>query len=159
MIFLPGIEYAEWDKKILRMGLRLICKKLVKKEAVRNDDLKCSPVPIVKALDKLIEVTADNLKPKWQRDSTRTFGKFFLWLVVKDTAYRDAFFWVLYKILKMADKLLPLIEPYVKPPEEWFPNVWQDGIDATAKGKADGTIPKNGLSQVESMFIPKKHTR
>jgi len=79
--------------------------------------------------------------------------------VVKDTAYRDAFFWVLYKILKMADKLLPLIEPYVKPPEEWFPNVWQDGIDATAKGKADGTIPKNGLSQVESMFIPKKHTR
>jgi len=64
VIFLPGIEYAEWDKKILRMGLRLICKKLVKKEAVRNDDLKCSPVPIVKALDKLIEVTADNLKPK-----------------------------------------------------------------------------------------------
>ena len=157
MILVPGIEYAELDKKIIRMGLRVICKKISKKELVRNDDIACSPNPVVKILDKLIEVTADNLKPKWQHDSTRTFGKFFLWLMVKDTAYRDAFFWALYKLLKMADKLIPLLEPYVKPPEEWFPNVWQDGIDATAKGRKDGTIPQNGLSHVESMFAkPKK---
>ena len=138
------------------MGLRVICKKIGKKEFVRNDDIACSPNPVIKILDKLIEVTADNLKPKWQHDSTRTFGKFFLWLVAKDTAYRDAFFWALYKLLKMADKLLPLLEPYVKPPEEWFPNVWQDGINATYEGKKNGTIPENGLSQIELMFAKDK---
>ncbi len=152
MILVPGIEYAEWDKKIIRMGLRVICKKISKKEPARNSDIACSPNQMVIILDKLVEITADSIRPKWQRDSTRTFGKFLLWLVAKDTAYRDAFFWALHKLLKMADKLIPLIEPYVKPPEEWFPNVWQDGIDATAKGKADGTIPANGLSHVESMF-------
>jgi len=154
---LPGVEYVEWDKKVIRMGLRLICKKISKKEPVRNDDIACSPNPIVKILDRLVEATSANLKPKWQRDSTRTFGKFFLWLMAKDTAYRDAFFWALYKLLKMADKLIPLLEPYVKPPEQWFPNVWQDGKDATAKGRADGTIPDNGLSTVEEIFaVPKK---
>jgi len=56
----------------------------------------------------------------------------------------------------MADKLLPLLEPYVKPPEEWFPNVWKDGINATVEGRKDGTLLENGLSQVESMFTKKQ---
>jgi len=153
---MAGVGYAEWDKKILRMGLGAICKRLKKKEPVRNDDIACSPNPVIRVLDKLIVVTANNLKAPWQHDSTKTFGKFFLWLVAKDTAYRDAFFWALYKLLKMADKLLPLLEPYVKPPEEWFPNVWKDGIDATVEGRKDGTLPENGLSQVESMFTKKQ---
>lgn len=156
MSIMAGVGYAEWDKKILRMGLGAICKRLKKKEPVRNDDIACSPNPVIRVLDKLIVATADNLKSKWQHDSAKTFGKFFLWLVAKDTAYRDAFFWALYKLLKMADKLLPLLEPYVKPPEEWFPNVWQDGRDDTAKGRKDGTLPENGLSQVESMFTKKQ---
>jgi len=159
VIIVAGVEYAEWDKKILRMGLGVICKKLKKKEPVRNNDIACSPNPVVRVLDKLLVATADNLKPKWQHDTTKTFGKFFLWLVAKDTAYRDAFFWALYKLLKMADKLLPLLEPYVKPPEEWFPNVWQDGKDETAKLRKEGKIPRNSLSQVESIFLPNKQKR
>ena len=159
MILVPGIEYAEWDKKVIRMGLKVICKKISKKEPVRNDDIACSPNPVVKILDKLVEVTADNLKAKWQRDSTRTFGKFFLWLATKDTAYKDAFFWALYKLLKMSDKLLPLIEPYVKSPENWFPNVWDDGKKETAKLRKEGKIPKNSLSLVESQFLPRKNKK
>jgi len=153
---LPGIEYADFDKKILRMGIKVICKRIGKREAARNDDIACSPNPIVKILDKLVEATADNIKAPWQHIQVRTFGKFFLWMMAKDTAYRDAFFWALYKLLKMADKLIPLLEPYVKPPEEWFPNVWKDGIDATVEGRKDGTLPENGLSQVESMFTKKQ---
>jgi len=153
---MAGVEYAEWDKKILRMGLGVICRKLKKKEPVRNNDIECSPNPVVRILDKLLVVTADNLKAPWQHDTAKTFGKFFLWLVSKDTAYRDAFFWALYKLLKMSDKILPLLEPYVKPPEKWFPNVWQDGKDETARLRKEGAIPKNGLSHVESMFLPHK---
>ena len=156
---MPGIEYAEWDKKVIRMGLKVICKKISKKEPVRNDDIACSPNPVVKVLDKLVEVTADNIRPKWQHKSTRTFGKFFLWLVAKDTAYKDAFFWALHKLLKMSDKLLPLIEPYVKPPEEWFPNLWQDGKDDTKRLQDKGAIPKNALSLVESQFLSNKNKR
>jgi len=156
VIYLPGIGYAEWDKKILRMGLGAVCKRLKKKEPARNDDLTCSPNPVIRILDKLVVVTADNLKSPWQHDSAKTFGRFFLWLMAKDTAYRDAFFWALYKLLKMADKILPLLEPYVKPPEEWFPNVWQDGKNDTKKLRDKGKIPKNALSLVESQYTINK---
>ena len=155
---MAGVEFSEWDKKILRMGLKAISKRLKKGEPQRDEDLKFNPNPIVNVLGKLIELTAGNLKAKWQAATIRTYGKFTLWLVIKDTAYRDAFFWMLYKLLKSADKLLPLIEPYVKPPELWFPNVWVDTKEATHKKREKGEIPDNALSLQETVFLP-RHTK
>ena len=149
-----NLELAELDKKFLRLGVKLISKKLNKNANARESSLQLTINKPIKVLNKLVIVTAGKLRAPWQAKTIKTFGQFALWLFLKDTAYRDAFFWALYKLLKMADKLIPLVEPYVKNPEEWYPNRWIDGIDATNRKRKDGKIPANGKSEGEKMFTP-----
>lgn len=149
-----NLQLAEIDKKFLRIGLRLISKKLNKNANAREENLQMTPNKPIGVLNKLVIVAAGKLKAPWQAKTIKTFGQFALWVVLKDTAYRDAFFWSLYKLLKMADKLIPLVEPYVKEPKEWYPNKWIDGIDETNRKRKSGEIPANGKSEGEKMFTP-----
>jgi hypothetical protein len=145
---------GDWEKKILRMGLGLVSKHLNKSAVAREECLRITTNKPISILNKLIIVASGNLKAPWQAKTTKTFGQFALWIFLKDTAYRDIFFWMLYKLLKMANKLIPLVEPYVKEPKDWYPNQWIDSLNATTEGKKDGSIPANGKSEAEKMFTP-----
>ena len=145
---------ADWEKKILKMGLKLVAKKLGKTELVREQQLKSTTNKPVKTLNNLILIASAKLKAPWQARQAKIFGQMFLWLALKDTAYRDIFAWTLYKLLKSADKLIPLVEPYVKEPKDWYPNQWRDTLDETKKQRKNGEIPANAKSEVEKLFTP-----
>jgi len=145
---------ADWEKKILKMGLKLVAKKLGKTELVREQQLAATTNKPVKTLNNLILIASAKLKAPWQSRQAKIFGQMFLWLALKDTAYRDIFAWTLYKLLKSADKLIPLVEPYVKEPKDWYPNQWRDTLDETKKQRKNGEIPVNAKSEVEKLFTP-----
>lgn len=151
---MPVLELNNFDKKVLRMGLKLMSRKLNKNANLREECLRTTVNKPIRVLNQLVLVTAGKLKAPWQSKTIVVFGQFALWLFLKDTAYRDMFFWALYKLLKMAEKLLPLVEPYVKEPKDWYPNQWIDGIDETNRKRRAGEIPANGKSEGEKMFVP-----
>ena len=145
---------GDFEKKILRMGLGLVSRKLNKNANAREECLRITANKPISILNKLVLVASQSLKAPWQSKTVKTFGQFALWLCLKDTAYRDVFFWALYKLLKMAEKLIPLVEPYVKEPKDFYPNQWIDSLNATKQDKKDGKIPANGKSEAEKMFTP-----
>lgn len=148
------LALGEFDKKILRMGLKLVSRKLNRNADAREVCLAATSNKPINILNKLVIVAAGNLKAPWQSKTIKTFGQFALWLFLKDTAYRDVFFWSLYKLLKMAEKLLPLVEPYVKEPKLWYPNQWVDTLEDTKKQRKSGKIASNAKSNSEQMFTP-----
>ena len=128
-----------------------------------DENLKFYPNPVIKSLNNILIAATDQIKPYWQRRMTRQYGQLIIWLVAKDTAYRDVFFWMLSKILEKADKLLILIEPFVKPPEQWSPNLWHASIGRTAQLRKEGKLPDNTHSFEESVWVKaiqdKRHKR
>jgi len=145
---------ADWEKKVLKMGLKLVAKKLGKTELVREQQLAATTNKPVKTLNNLILIASAKLKAPWQARQVKIFGQMFLWLMLKDTAYKDVFAWTLYKLLKSADKLIPLVEPYVKEPKDFYPNQWRDTLEETKRQRKEGKIPANAKSNTELMFTP-----
>lgn len=148
------LGYGNQSKKIIRMAAKLVCFKLNIDAQIIDEDLKYNQNQVVRNLNSALTLGAELIKPSWQRKTVKQLGQLGLWIVIKDTAYRDAFFWILYQVLKRADKLLVMIEPYVKPPEEWTPNVWKDSKLKTKKLKDTGHIGANAMCLEETIFTP-----
>lgn len=150
---MTDIAFGEHGKKILHLVLRTGLKHLKLEEKVVEENLSVTTNPVVRYLNNELLNGASKIKPKWQRWMIRRYGQIALWILAKDTAYRDVFFWILYRVLKNTNKLLPLLEPYVKPPEEWTPNLWHDSKLKTEKLKKEGKIPVNSKSLDESVYV------
>lgn len=160
---MTGIAWGEHSKKILRLLLKLGYRHLKVDMDIVDESLKFSPNPVIKNLNDILIIGANQIKPYWQRRMMRQYGQLILWIVAKDTAYRDVFFWILNEMLKKADRLQVLIKPFVKPPEEWIPNLWHNSKGRTEELKKEGKLPDNMHSFEESMYIKstqdKRHKR
>lgn len=151
---MADVIFGEYSKKIIRLAAKLVRKKLKVDTVVVDSDLRSNQNHAVKAINTVLLAGANQLKPKYQRDTIKQLGQLGLWIVTKDTAYRDVFFWAIYQLLKRADKLLPLLEPYVKPAEEWQPNLWYDSKQITKEKRKKGELPDFGQSMEETVFTP-----
>ena len=121
------IIHGEKTKKVFRILLKLGHKTLKKDMEAMGRDLEISQNPVVKNLNTLLNITAGHLKDagvNWQKNVLLGYGRAFLWLIVKDTGYRDMFFWALDKLLARAEEFRKMLKPYVKEPSEWTPNRW-----------------------------------
>jgi len=156
---LVDIYFGELQKKLIRIGAELIRRKMGASTQVIDYDIEGSSNEVVKALDKIIVGTATRIKSKYQQRMIKDYGRLALWILTKDTAYRDAFFWMLYNLLKNADKLLKLIEPYVKDPSEWYPNVWVDSKEKSRELKKQNRIPDYEMSISEKVFKPRNNKK
>jgi len=150
---MSGISFGEHSKKILRFGLKLMYKHLKLDMKEMTENLEHYPNPVIKNLNSILVIGANQVKPSWQRNMIKKFGQLALWLIAKDTGYRDMFFWTLNEILKKATELQALIKPYVKPPEEWIPNIWFDSQNKTKQLRKEGKIPDYELSAEEKMYV------
>ena len=148
------IIQGEYQKKVIRLVERLLLRKLGTSHIAIDDDLKHSGNPVVRLLYLLILSTASKIKSKHQRQTLEHLGGLGLWILYKDTAYRDYFFYTLYQILKHADELLPLVEPYVKEPKDWYVNMWIDSKNRTKELREKGLIPETEMSEEEKIFTP-----
>jgi len=150
---ITDIAWGEHSKKILRLLLKLGYRHLKVDMQIVDENLKFYPNPVIRNLNDILIVGSNQIKPYWQRRMIKQYGQLVLWLVAKDTAYRDMFFWTLNEILKKADKLQKLIKPFVKPPEQWTPNLWHDSKEKTKQLKKEGKIPDNMHSFEETMWV------
>jgi len=156
---LVDIYFGEFQKKLIRIGAELIRRKMGASTQVINYDIEGSSNEVVKALDKIIVGTSDRIEPRYQKQMIKDYGRLGLWILTKDTAYRDEFFWMLYNLLKNADKLLPLVEPYVKNPDEWYPNLWHQSKQKSKKLKEENRIPDYEMSVQEKVFKPRSNKK
>lgn len=148
------ITGGDYIKKIIRLGGEVILSKLgLSLDAVESDVKSCRN-PIIKELQALLLLAAYHTKMKRHAGMLRKYGQIALWASYKDTAYRDQMMWMIYQMLKNADKLLPLVEPFVKKPEDWYDNLVYDGQKRTAEKREKGEIPEFGYSEAEKVFVP-----
>ncbi len=150
---MTDIAWGEHSKKILRLLLKLGYHHLKVNMDIIDENLKFYPNPVIKNLNDILIVGSNQIKPYWQRRMMRQYGQLILWLVAKDTAYRDVFFWILNEILKRADEFRVLIKPFVKPPSQWIPNLWFDSVEKTKQLKKEGKLPDNMHSFEETMYF------
>lgn len=150
------IAHGEKLKKIFRMVLSTGMKFAKRDMVMAGRDLQVNQNPVIRNLNTLLLMTASHLKQKdqWQSRTMTGYGQALLWMVVKDTAYRDPFFWMINEILKHPEEMKKLLEPYVKPPEEWIANQWEDSKNKTRLLKKKGDIPEHGKSFEETLFTP-----
>lgn len=151
---MADVIFGEYSKKIIRLGLALVHKKLGVSTKIVAEDLQYCQNPVIRGLNKVLLAGSNNIKRQHQSQRIKEVGQLFLWIMYKDTAYRDVFFWMLYQVLKRADKILPLIEPYVKDPEDWTPNLWHESKQQTKKLRKEGKLPDYAKSMEETIFTP-----
>ncbi len=144
------------NKKIIRTVVWLLRKKLgdcATENAIHND-LQNSGNSLTQFLSSLLDYSGKQIKEPYQAKTVKELGELSLWILTKDTAYRDIFFWILDQVLQRADIIRNWIKPYVKEPKDWYVNTWHHTKKRSAKLRAEGKIPKYGKSAEEKIFTP-----
>lgn len=153
---MPDIGFADTKKRIFRLALGWARKKYCegkKADAIRDDIRNCGN-PVIREFHKLILEVSDNIEENYQNALIRDISEFGLWILYKDTAYRDPFFWVLKRILEKKDEIMPLIDKYYKEPKNWYINTWTATKKNTAKLRKQGKLPDTQLAPDEDIFVP-----
>lgn len=152
---------ADKSKKYVRAGVWLLRKKLGKEAtapAIHND-LTHSGNPAVYLFSQMLSYASKNIKEEYQAKVIQDLGEFFLWLMYKDSAYRDVFFWLLDQILQRAVDIRKWIKPYVKDPHDWNVNVWHRSKKRTEKLRKEKRIPPYQKAFDEALFVPSEQLK
>ncbi len=142
----------KWTDKQLQKIVLYITKKM-------NEDKWCNPKAIHddllftgNAAVRNIHVVIQEILIKHEHDVLLKLMEYYLWILVKDTGYRDQFLWILDKIGN--DDIRNMVKDYVKPPEKWAPNAWITSKDTTAEAHRTHRIPKTQLAYCEKVNVP-----
>lgn len=154
------IAKADKMKKEMRLALWWIKRKFKKDYGVTFDEIledldSCGNIVIGKIWKEVKEM-ADEIKEGYQKDIAIEFPAFILWAVYRDTAYINPFFYVLTKIMREHERLLPIAEKYYKEPKDWYVNRWHSTKAESARLKAEGKIPdiEGAMGYDETIFTP-----
>jgi len=119
-----------------------------------NEDMKVCTNPVIRSMyNKMMEST-QYMDEKYQAEIIKQFGGVFLWILYRDTAYRDPFFWVISEVIKdpcFQDNL----NQYVKSPDMWYCPNWNKSKKITAEKRDVGELTRFELSPTENIFVPK----
>jgi len=153
------VAWGDKHKKLIKIAEGWLRKKIGASISVVHEDLEHCGNPIFARLAIYLNQAADEVQRDYQQKIIRDYGELFLWIMYKDTAYRDPAFWILYQMLEHADVLKKELEQYVKDPEDWYVNAWNESKKNTAEKRKEGKIPKNRKSFDESIFTPPEQLR
>jgi len=148
------IAFGDKHKKLIKIADGWLRKKMGASTTVVHQDLMNCGNPVFSRIAFWLNKAADEVKEKYQQRMIRDYGELLLWILYKDTAYRDPSLWTLYQLLKNADVILKEIEPYVKEPEDWYVNAWHESKNNTKRKQEEGKLPKCTKSLDESIFTP-----
>lgn len=155
---MTDIIYGERMKKMFRMMLKTGMRFLKAEIQVVDENLRLSQNPVIKNLNSIILMGVAHTDPGWQKKMMQAYGQMGLWLIIKDTAYRDSFFWMLDQwteaAIKNPEKVRAMLKPYVKPPEEWTPNRWQSSKKLSNKLRREKKISRDQKSFEETIWTP-----
>lgn len=153
------VAWGDKHKKLIKIADGWLRKKIGASITVVHEDLQNCGNPVFSRIAFWLNKAADEVNTVYQQKMIREYGELFLWIMYKDTAYRDPGLWVLYQLLKNADVLLKEIEPYVKEPENWYVNAWAESKKNTQEAHDKGKIPSTHKSLDESIFTPQEQMK
>ena len=152
------IHQADRDKRWIRLAawwLKRKYNKNGKTDAIHDDMINCGN-PVIRKLYKLIDAS-DFIKEKYQKNTMKELSELLLWIIYKDTAYRDPFFYVLKQALDMKEDIYDDVCKYYKDPADWYVNIWNDAKAKTQELKDKGEIADvpHSMSGAETYFVPR----
>jgi len=158
---MADILSGEKSKKYIRLAVWMLRKKLGEDAtpAKVNIDLAHSANPVVQFLCGLIGDASQEIKEDYQRNTVRELGELLLWILGKDTGYRDILWWTLKQICDHHEEIERYLDGYVQEPPKWYVNVWHDTKESTRKLQKKKLIPKHAMSPSEEIFVPSKQVR
>ena len=80
----------------------------------------------------------------------------FVWCMIRDTAYRDQFFWALWQVgnKEIRQRIKEHPTNLVRPPKKWYCNLWVRGGEESKKQRASGKLMLGEFSTLESPCVP-----
>lgn len=148
------ISFGDKHKRLLKIAEGWFRKKAGASDDTVHADLSVCGNPTFSRIYGLINITADSIKEKYQARVVKSFGSLLLWILYKDTAYRDIVLWMVYQLLKKAEILMKEIEPYLKQPDEWYVNAWHESKKHTSELRKKGDVSAVRKADDESIFTP-----
>lgn len=153
---MADIIFGDDIKHSIRLAAWWLRKDYSKKQGdVHNDIINCGN-PIVAEIHKIIYDASDQIKEKYQRAIGIDYPELAIWIMYKDTAYRQVFFYVLKKLMDKKDELMPFLEKYYVEPKDWYINRWADSKAETQKKKDSGELVDvpGSMSFEETFWTP-----
>jgi len=152
------IELSKKLKIHLRLARGWLLKKMKKEFGVTIDDIiydiEHSGNPSVIQIWKTVKKNAEECVMKHQQRETKLWAAIFLWILSKDTAYRDLYFAIAKELLEAKDAIYPEIKKLAKDPEHWYANAHKKSMDRRKKGQQEGTLLDRGRPYDETMAVP-----
>ena len=148
------IYQSHMHKKTIRAAVWLLRKKLGKTaeaDAIHSDLTNCGNA-VIQLIVGLLNDAGDEVTEKYQKNTIKQLGELLVWIVYKDTAYRDPLFWMIYQIGN--EQVKEAVRPYVKEPEDWYVNLWHTSKEHTKELRERGEIPAHAMSPDEEIFTP-----
>jgi len=150
------IKPADTEKWYLRIAMNWFIKKYTggKNSKIIHEEMEDCGNPIIRYCYRLKKKVLSKISSKWQVKMIDQFSEFILWIMYKDTAYRQIFFWSLKQILDNKDELMPIVEKYYVEPEDWYVNAWERSKAITKEQREKGQTSDSDLSYAEKFFVP-----
>lgn len=152
------ITKADKEKRLLRLAMWWFKKKYNNKgnsEDIRDDIEHCGN-PIIRVIheEMMKGLDAIDSDAKHQKDIPKDVGDFLLWILYRDTAYRQPAFYILKNILDRKEEILEYMNKYYDEPENWYANRWRESKRITQEQVENGELPEGSMSESETYFTP-----
>ena len=148
------VRQGDKYKRIIKIAEGWIRGKLgASVEQVHEDMTNCGN-PVFSRITQAVNESSALVRSGYQSRTVKNYGELLLWILYKDTAYRDVAIWILYQLLENGEQLRKELEPYLKDPQDWYVNAWITSKEHTAQLKKEGKISKSSKSIDEYIFTP-----
>lgn len=140
------------------MAVWLLSKKLGKSYEDMSNDLENCGNPIFRIAYETLKETSDKVLRGFQKKTTLQLGTVLIWILYRDTAYKDIAYDALHSLITNND-LQTTLKDYIKPPNEWHVNVWHKSKLHTEELKSKGKLGYGQVSPDEEIFVPSKQRK
>ena len=118
-----------------------------------HDDLRVCTNPGIRKIYNQILLAGEAMPTQHHSSIIVDLGSFLLWVVYKDTAYRDPLFWMINNIISDPN-FKKDIQSYVVEPKDWYCPRWIQSKENTEQLRKENRIADYALSPDEQTFVP-----
>lgn len=156
---MPGVLIGDKYKRIIKIATGWVLSKLGTDIDSIHDDMNHCGNSGIHFLYDLSKIASGKVKEKYQSNMIKRYSGIILWILYKDTAYKDVFIWILWQLLEHADEVKKMIKPYVKEPEDWYVNGWHESKKNSKRLQDRKDLPKTMKSLDESIYTPEQQRK
>jgi len=153
---MADIFAADKIKKHIKLALWYVRKKYTDGRTKNqiDDDLSNSGNMVIRILNEEIVKSVNKINACYHKDISKEMAQLLIWIMYKDTAFREVFFDTLDNTLKRQEQLKKELQQYLSPPEKWYVNLWYKTKENTKKSREKGEISSFEQSYDENIFTP-----